>query len=121
MSHAVPSNLKRPVDDGILVLDYGSQYTLLIARRLRELGVYAEVIDGRAARRPEGFAFHGVILGGGPDTVTDIGARKLPAWVLESKKPVLGICYGLHLLVEHFGGKMRSGKGREYGRAVLQL
>ena len=50
---------KRPVDEGILILDYGSQYTLLIARRLRELGIYAEIIDGIAEKAPEGFNFHG--------------------------------------------------------------
>ena len=67
----------RPVDEGLLVLDYGSQYTLLIARRLRELGIYAEVIDGLAARPPDGFTVHGIILSGGPDSVYEAHARKL--------------------------------------------
>ena len=113
--------LKRPLDDGLLVLDYGSQYTLLIARRLRELGIYAEVIDGLAKAPPADFKFHGVILSGGPDSVYEVGARKLPAWVLESKKPVLGICYGMQLVVEAFGGTFRNAKGREYGDATLHL
>lgn len=111
----------RPVDRGILVLDYGSQYTLLIARRLREIGVYAEVIDGMAQKPPADFAFDGIILSGGPDTVTDEGARGLPTWVIAANKPILGICYGMQLLMQEFGGKLRSGKGREYGKAQLKL
>ncbi len=111
----------RPLDEGILVLDYGSQYTLLIARRLRELGIYAEVIDGLAPQAPDGFKAHGIILGGGPDSVYEAHSRKLPAWVLQAGKPVLGICYGMQLLVEHFGGTVRAGKGREYGHATLNL
>lgn len=115
------SHLKRPCDNGIIVLDYGSQYTLLIARRLRELGVYAEIIAGTAEAPPTDFQFHGVILSGGPDSVTAAGSRRMPGWVLGSGKPVLGLCYGMQLLVEHFGGKLQSGKGREYGHAVMHL
>jgi len=111
----------RPATGGLLVLDYGSQYTLLIARRLREIGVYAEVIDGRAERPPEDFKVHGIILSGGPDSVNDADSRRIPAWVMQLGKPVLGICYGMQLLVEHFGGQLRGGKGREYGRAEMNL
>lgn len=111
----------RPRTTGILVLDYGSQYTLLIARRLREIGVYSEVIDGRVQNIPEGFEPAGVILSGGPDSVTDEGSRTLPAWVLKSGKPVLGICYGMGLLVTECGGQMRSATKREYGRATMHV
>lgn len=114
-------NFFRPKDEGILVLDYGSQYTLLIARRLREIGVYAEVIDGSASSPTEGFKVHGVILSGGPDSVSDLGSRSLPSWVLENSYPVLGICYGMQLLVESFGGKLTSGESREYGKSELTL
>lgn len=115
------TTLTRPVSDGILILDYGSQYTLLIARRLRDLGMYCEIIDGATAELPEDFNCQGIILSGGPDSVTETGARKLPAWVLESNKPILGICYGMQLIVEAFGGRVRSGEAREYGRASMNL
>jgi GMP synthase (glutamine-hydrolysing) len=104
-----------------LVLDYGSQYTLLIARKLRELGIYSEVIDGQADSIPEGFHAYGLILSGGPDSVMEEGSRRLPPWALESGLPILGICYGMQLIVEAFGGKLRSGEGREYGQAQLRL
>ena len=111
----------RPVHEGILILDYGSQYTLLIARRLREAGVYTEVIDGTQQSPPEGFEFKGIILSGGPDSVQETEARSLPVWVLESNVPVLGICYGMQLLAQGFGGKLRSGGAREYGKATLNV
>lgn len=114
-------SVNRPMHDGILILDYGSQYTLLIARRLREVGIYAEIIDGISARAPEDFTFHGVILSGGPDSVMVDGSRHLPSWVLDSKKPILGICYGMQLLSKEFGGSVRSGTQREYGKADLIL
>lgn len=121
MSQPAHQAISRPTHEGLVVLDYGSQYTLLIARRLRELGVYAEVIDGLSQTPPKDFTVHGVILSGGPDSVYDIGARRLPAWIFDLKKPILGVCYGMQLLVKHFGGELRGGKGREYGRATLNL
>lgn len=114
-------DIKRPVNDGILVLDYGSQYTLLIARRLREIGVYAEIIDGNSSSAPTDFKFHGIILSGGPDSAHEEGSRKLPRWVLQSEKPILGICYGMQLLAIEHGLKLRSGIKREYGQATLRL
>lgn len=114
-------HIHRPQSEGLLVLDFGSQYTLLIARRLRECGIYAEVIDGQSSSPPQGFACKGVILSGGPDSVTEAGSRRLAPWVWELNVPVLGICYGLQLLVEHFGGAVRSAAKREYGKATLLL
>jgi GMP synthase (glutamine-hydrolysing) len=102
-------------------LDYGSQYTLLIARRYRELGVYAEIIDGRSEQPPAGFTFKGLILSGGPDSVYEAGSRRLPAWVRETTVPILGICYGMQLMIEMFGGKVRSAQGREYGRSTIHI
>ncbi|RZA17057.1 MAG: glutamine-hydrolyzing GMP synthase [Proteobacteria bacterium] len=112
--------MQRPVNEGFLILDYGSQYTLLIARRLREIGVYAEIIDGSRQTAPtDGFHYHGIILSGGPDTVGEEGARTLPEWVSASHKPILGICYGMQLLAQTTGGKLRSGQQREYGKSHL--
>ncbi len=111
----------RPLDHGILVLDYGSQYTLLIARRLRELGAYSEVIDSRVKSPPAGLNVNGVILSGGPDSVYEEGSRTLPDWVTTLNVPVLGICYGMQLLVEQSGGKVRGATKREYGRAAMHV
>ncbi|MCX6130652.1 MAG: glutamine-hydrolyzing GMP synthase, partial [Proteobacteria bacterium] len=114
-------SMQRPVNEGILILDYGSQYTLLITRRLRELGYYAEVIEGTRAQPLPDFHYHGIILSGGPDSVGDEGSRTMPSWVQDSDKPILGICYGMQLMAGVSGGKLRSGSQREYGRAQLNL
>ncbi|MBF0440754.1 MAG: glutamine-hydrolyzing GMP synthase [Oligoflexales bacterium] len=111
----------RPVNEGILVLDYGSQYTLLIARRLRESGIYAEIMDGTGKSPPDGFHFKGIILSGGPDSTWEKSSRQLPGWVIGSEKPILGICYGMQLLAEKFGGMVRSGHIREYGKSVIKI
>jgi GMP synthase (glutamine-hydrolysing) len=113
--------IQRPVNEGIVILDYGSQYTLLIARRLRELGVYSEIIDGMSEHPPLDFTAKGLILSGGPDTVTEEGARTMPDWVRHSNLPILGICYGMQLMAGVLGGKLRSGSKREYGQAILNL
>ncbi|NDE14556.1 glutamine-hydrolyzing GMP synthase [bacterium] len=118
--------LTTPVRHGILVLDYGSQYTLLIARRLRELGVYAEVHDPARLMHETLDLTHlpfkpiGVILSGGPDSVGEKGARTIPHWVTPASVPVLGICYGLQLLAHVHGGRVRAAAKREYGRAHMK-
>lgn len=105
---------------GIAVIDFGSQYTQLIARRIRELGVYSQVFahDGRAAlingQHPAGY-----ILSGGPASVYDVGAPHLPSFISDSDKPVLGICYGMQLLTAAAGGQVAPSKSREYGPAQL--
>jgi len=108
--------------DTIVILDYGSQYTQLIARRVREANVYSEMVSWRTpaavvmALNPKGF-----ILSGGPNSVYDAGAPTLPRYVLESGLSILGICYGMQLLVHHLGGRVAASQKREYGPAQLKL
>jgi len=105
----------------ILILDYGSQYTQLIARRVREIGYYSYVFPGDAPlERIQEYGASAIILSGGPNSVYDPGAPQLPKGFLEfqaaANLPVLGICYGLQLLVQAFGGEVKAGVKREYGR-----
>ena len=106
----------------IVILDYGSQYTQLIARRVREAQVYSELIPWDApeatvmAMEPKGF-----ILSGGPRSVYDAGAPSLPEYVLRSGLPVLGICYGMQLLTHALGGKVTPSGQREYGPATIEV
>ena len=106
--------------EAVAVIDFGSQYSWLIARRVRECRVYCEVVshdapwDRVAALRPKGF-----ILSGGPSSVYEPGAPQAPAYVYESRLPVLGICYGMQLIAHQLGGKVARGVKREYGLAVL--
>ncbi len=108
--------------DTIAILDYGSQTAQLIARRVRELHVYCELIpwdapEERFARlNPKGY-----ILSGGPASVYEAGAPTLPAFVLASNKPVLGICYGMQLLALNLGGKVDPSARREYGHAEVTV
>ena len=105
---------------GIAVIDFGSQYTQLIARRIRELGVYSEVYahDGSAERvnqhQPAGY-----VLSGGPNSVYEAGAPQLPRFLLDCKRPILGICYGMQLLAAAHGGVVAAAREREYGPAAL--
>ncbi len=104
----------------ILILDYGSQYTQLIARRVREAHVYCEIHPPtRDARWIEEFAPKGVVLSGGPSSVFDAGAPGLDAALLELGVPVLGICYGMHLIAQRAGAEVRPSSQREYGRAEV--
>ena len=104
--------------DGILVLDFGSQYTQLIARRLRENGVYAELapfnisLDEIKSRSPKG-----IVLSGGPASVYASDAYKCDMGVFELGVPVLGICYGMQLIAQHFGGEVKLAREKEFGKA----
>lgn len=106
----------------ILILDYGSQTTQLIARRLREAQVFCEIIpwnepaESALARHPLGF-----ILSGGPASVYEAGAPHLPEYVLTSSLPLLGICYGLQLIAHTLGGKVAASSSSEYGHALLNV
>jgi GMP synthase (glutamine-hydrolysing) len=107
---------------GLVILDFGSQYSQLIARRVRELGVYCELFPFDAPTE-QIVALNplGVILSGGPASVYAADAPPLPAWVLESGQPVLGICYGMQLLTHQLGGQVAPSDKREYGLAQLNL
>ncbi len=107
--------------DLVLVVDFGSQVTQLIARRLRETGVYCEIVPPQAADPGlESPQLRAVVLSGGPDSVADDAAPGLPPGVLEAGVPVLGICYGQQLLVHALGGEVGQGSRREYGPASLR-
>ncbi|MRR52499.1 MAG: glutamine-hydrolyzing GMP synthase, partial [Rhodocyclaceae bacterium] len=109
------------MNDRIAILDFGSQYTQLIARRVRELQVYSEIFPWDApAETVQAFGACGYILSGGPNSVYDPGAPSLPDYVIDSGLPVLGICYGMQLLTHRLGGKVAPSAEREYGPAVIE-
>jgi GMP synthase (glutamine-hydrolysing) len=108
--------------ESIAILDFGSQYTQLIARRVRELGVYSEVLpfdvdlSGRVGGR-----LRGVILSGGPDSVYRDGAPVPRAGVFDLGVPVLGICYGMQWMMLELGGRVEPAGEREYGPATVSI
>lgn len=108
--------------DKILILDFGSQYTQLIARRVRELGVYCEIwaYDNDLAAVQE-FAPKGIILSGGPSTATEDHTPRAPEGMFELGVPVLGICYGLQCMAAMLGGEVSISDKREYGHAEVDV
>ena len=103
----------------VLVLDFGSQVTQLIARRVREAGVYCEIVpfnkaDEALAKKPQA-----IILSGGPASAMEEGAPRAPQAVFEADVPVLGICYGEMEMAHRLGGKVEGGHTREFGRADI--
>ncbi len=109
-------------EETIIILDFGSQYTQLIARRVRESKVYCEILPFNAD--PDSFKdknLKGIILSGGPSSVFDEGAPVCDKKVFELNVPILGICYGLQLLAYFFGGKVEKSKSREYGKAIIKI
>ncbi len=106
----------------IVILDYGSQYSQLIARRVREAQVFCRLVPWRTpAQEVLAHDPYGFILSGGPRSVYDSDAPTLPDYVLESGRPVLGICYGMQLLTRRLGGRVGRSRHREYGPAELRL
>ena len=106
----------------LLILDFGSQFTQLIARRARELGVYTEIHPPTLRRGDlDRLLPKGIILSGGPASVTDSGAPGIDPALLAAGVPVLGICYGMQLLAHVLGGTVRQSTQREYGEATLSV
>ncbi len=108
--------------DSIAILDFGSQYSQLIARRVREINVYCELFPYNTPpaevcdTQPRGF-----ILSGGPASIYEKGAPQIPDYVLESGLPILGICYGMHALTHTLGGRVAASSEREYGHATIDV
>jgi GMP synthase (glutamine-hydrolysing) len=121
-----PSPIKEAIPaadrEVIVVLDFGSQYSLLIARRIRECNVYSELLpfdtpwEKIAHLKPKG-----IIMSGGPSSVYEAGAPLSPSYIYEGRLPVLGICYGMQAMTHQLGGKVISSTKREYGHAVLHI
>jgi GMP synthase (glutamine-hydrolysing) len=108
--------------NAILILDYGSQFTQLIARRVREAHVYCEIHPGtRSIEWIREWAPKGIILSGGPNSVYDDGAPTAPAELLELGVPVLGLCYGMYLVAQLAGGTVVAAGRKEYGRALVSV
>ena len=106
----------------IVILDFGSQYTQLIARRIREQNVFSAVLPCTASiDEIQAYKPMGIVLSGGPCSVYDADAPPADAKVLELGVPVLGICYGLQFITHHLGGKVRSAEKREYGHAEVSI
>ncbi len=111
-----------PSGDLVLIIDFGGQFTQLIARRVREAGVYSEIVPFHRAEaalvelRPKA-----VILSGGPASVAESGAPRPPPGLFRSGLPILGICYGQQAMVEALGGRVEPARHREFGRALLQV
>ena len=118
----IPRQRRRRMRETVAVIDFGSQYNMLIARRVRECNVYSEMVpydapwEKVAALNPKGF-----ILSGGPASVYEEGAPMAPSWVYDKHLPVLGICYGMQTLVHQLGGKVTPTPSQEYGHATLNL
>jgi len=106
----------------ILILDFGSQYTQLIARRVREIGVYSEILPFDAAPEAIGeFAPSGIVLSGGPESVGYAESPRIPDTVFELGVPLLGICYGMQAMAAHFGGSVDPSEEKEFGYAEVAI
>ncbi|KZC19738.1 MULTISPECIES: glutamine-hydrolyzing GMP synthase [Rhodanobacter] len=118
----IPNPQSRLHDDKILILDFGAQYTQLIARRVRELGVYCEIWAwDHDPAEIAAFGAKGFILSGGPESTTLADAPKAPQQVFDSSLPILGICYGMQTLAAQLGGATEAADAREFGHASVDI
>ena len=117
-----PKPAPDPMQDRVLIVDFGSQVTQLIARRVREAGVYSEIAPYDTAEGALGPVLpKAIILSGGPASVTETGTPQVPQAIFNAGVPVLGICYGEQAMVAALGGQVEGGHAREFGRAELQI
>ena len=108
--------------DKILIVDFGSQVTQLIARRVREEGVYSEIVPFQKAEAAfKEMKPKAVILSGGPESVHEAGSPRAPQAIFDSGVPVLGICYGQMTMAAQLGGEVEGGHHREFGRADVEV
>jgi GMP synthase (glutamine-hydrolysing) len=106
----------------ILILDFGSQYTQLIARRVRELGVYSEIYPWDMKEEAlRAFSPQGIILSGGPESVTEAQTPRAPSFIFDMNIPVLGICYGMQTMALQLGGKVEASSKKEFGAANIDI
>jgi GMP synthase (glutamine-hydrolysing) len=121
-SSPIPEPAAPPEHDKILIVDFGSQVTQLIARRVREEGVYSEIVPfNKAAEAFAAMKPKGVILSGGPASVTDDTTPRAPQAIFDAGIPVLGICYGEQTMAAQLGGEVEGGHHREFGRAEVEV
>src|SRR5680860_1584425 len=126
MDEIIAEDPQDPAHDGardrVLIVDFGSQVTQLIARRVREAGVYSEIVPYDKAEAGLGPVLpKAIILSGGPASVHESGTPQAPASVFSAGVPVLGICYGEQAMVAALGGQVEAGREREFGKAELQI
>ena len=108
--------------DKIIILDYGSQYTQLIARRIREQHVYSEIVPFNiTVDKVKAYAPKGIILSGGPNSVFEEGAPGIDPGIFALGIPVLGVCYGMQLISQELGGRVQPGEAREYGKTEMTV
>ena len=116
------ANVDMQAFDKIIVLDFGSQYNQLITRRIREFGIYSELLSHKiTAEEIKQMAPKGIIFSGGPNSVYDEGAFKVDPKIFDLGIPVLGICYGMQLMTQELGGKVEAADNKEYGKAGITV
>ena len=122
MTHSFDLDVPAGADDRVLIIDFGSQVTQLIARRVRESGVYSEIVPfDKADAAIDRLSPKGIILSGGPASVTGMGTPRAPERVFTLGVPVLGICYGEQTMVAQLGGRVEAAEEREFGRADVTV
>jgi len=110
------------MQDRILIVDFGSQFTQLIARRVREAGVYSEIVPFQAAEKALDWpGLKGIILSGGPASVHETASPRAPDRVFTRGLPVLGICYGEQAMCAQLGGRVEPSEHREFGKAYVEV